>query len=135
MEVEYCADVIALFNNKLVLVNRLSYPKGYALPGGGRDVLDSDELESVEACAIREFNEETGLKLKIEGVLGVYDSPNRDPRGPKISTTVYGKAEGVMRDEPGKTRVFLMDLKEVDLNKDKFCFDHYRMIKDWLKKR
>lgn len=135
MEVEYCSDVIALHLGKVVLIERLNYPKGYALPGGRRDKLKSGRLEEVEECAVREFNEETGLKLKIVGILGVYDAPGRDPRGPKISTTVYGTAEGKIHDEPGKTRVFLMSLKDIELNKDKFCFDHYKMIKDWVKKR
>lgn len=131
MELEYCADAIALYENKLVLVERLSYPQGYALPGGRRDYIEG-QLESVTDCALREFEEETGLQLIIEGKLGTYDSPGRDPRGPKISDVVYGRAEGYMRNEPGKTRVFLMDLLDVDKNKEKFVFDHYQILKGWF---
>ncbi|MFH1638350.1 MAG: NUDIX hydrolase [Candidatus Woesearchaeota archaeon] len=127
MKTEYCADIIALYGSKLVMIERLSFPTGYALPGGRME-----KGESVEDCAKREFKEETGLELKIEGILGKYDAPNRDPRGPKISTAVYGSAEGEMKDEPGKTRVFLMGIDEVDGNSEKFAFDHYQIIRDWM---
>ncbi|MEK6968894.1 MAG: NUDIX domain-containing protein [Nanoarchaeota archaeon] len=130
MKLEYCADAIMIYQNKLVLVERLNEPKGFALPGGRRDYVGG-ELEEVTTCAIREVEEETGLTLVIEGQLGTYDAPGRDPRGPKISTVVYGKASGEIRDEPNKTRVFLMDLKEVNQHKDYFVFDHYYIIKDW----
>lgn len=134
MKTEYCADVIAMFQNRLVLVERLKFPEGYALPGGRRDQIGG-KLETVRDCAIREFCEETGLTLVIEGGLGTYDAPGRDPRGPKISTVVYGRAEGTMRDEIGKTRVFLMDLCDVSKNEYKFVFDHYQIIGDWLRIR
>ena len=126
MKLEYCADAIALHEGKLVLVERLSTPKGYAIPGGRRD-----NGESVETCAIREYKEETGLSLTIEGTVGTYDAPGRDPRGPKISTAVYGEANGSMRDEPGKTKVFLMDVEDIEKNKNKFAFDHYQILMDW----
>lgn len=130
MTLEYCADAIALYQEKLVLVERLKEPRGYALPGGRRDPINGS-LEDVAICAIREFEEETGLTLMIEGELGTYDALNRDPRGPKISTVVYGRAYGNIRNEIGKTRVFLMEPHEIDQYKDQFVFDHYRMIQDW----
>ncbi len=136
-DLEYCADTIALYQGKLVLVERLKFPLGYALPGGRRDPVDAggrmdleDTLEGPVECAIREFVEETGLELTVQGELGRYDTPGRDPRGPKVSTTVYGTAQGKMRDEPGKTRVFLMDLGDVERNKNRFAFDHYQMLQD-----
>lgn len=125
---EYCADAIALYKGKFVLVERLSYPTGYAIPGGRRE-----QGESPENCAVREFEEETGLSLKISGKLGVYDAPDRDPRGRKISTVLYGKAKGSMRDEPGKTRVFLMAPEELENNRAKFAFDHYQILQDYLR--
>jgi ADP-ribose pyrophosphatase YjhB (NUDIX family) len=127
-KIEYCADAIAVYQGKLVLVERLSEPKGYALPGGRRE-----QGEAPRACAEREFSEETGMSLKVEGELGTYDALDRDPRGRKISTVVFGRASGSMRDEPGKTRVFLMDPKDVDAHKERFAFDHYQIIKDWQK--
>ncbi len=131
MTLEYCADAIALYHGKLVLVERLNTPTGLALPGGRRDTIHGT-LEDVASCAIREFQEETGLVLVIHGQLGVYDAPDRDPRGPKISTVVYGVAYGTIRDELYKTKVFLLDLEQLDAYKEQFAFDHYTVIKDWL---
>jgi len=137
-KVEYCSDMIGLYKGKLVLVERLTFPQGYALPGGRRKWQENDkcqkELEDVRDCALREFKEETGLDLIIEGGLGVYDNPGRDPRGLKISNVVYGKAHGSIRNEFGKTRILLIDLVDVDNYSDAFAFDHYQIIKDWREK-
>ncbi|MFC1697361.1 NUDIX domain-containing protein [Nanoarchaeota archaeon] len=130
MKTEYCSDAIALYKGKLVMVERLSFPLGYAIPGGRRDII-VNQLESIDDCAVREFEEETGLILKIDGEVGTYDKPGRDPRGPKISDVVYGRAYGQMRDEPGKTKVFLMDLSDIERYKDNFAFDHYEILCDW----
>ncbi|OVE74467.1 hypothetical protein BVX95_02365 [archaeon D22] len=127
---EYCADIVALYKDKLVVVERLSFPAGLALPGGRRDIVD-DGLESVTDCALREFKEETGLDLEIDGRLGVYDEKGRDPRGPKSSEVVYGNASGIIRDEPGKTKVLLLGLSEIDNYRNKFAFDHYQIISDY----
>ncbi len=35
--------------------------------------------ENVESTAIREAEEETGLKIELEGIIGVYSEPDRDP--------------------------------------------------------
>ena len=124
-----CADAIALYKGKLVLVERLKKPKGLALPGGHKE-----RGESLEGCIVREFFEETGLALDITYQLHTYSDPKRDPRGEKIATVFYGEAHGRLRNEPGKTRVVLMNLKDIDANKDRFVFDHYQIIKDWRKK-
>ena len=136
MILEYCADVIALYQGEsplcepLVLVERLTEPKGYGLPGGRRDLIDG-RLESVLRCAVREFREETGLCLVPNGMLNIYDAPGRDPRGPKISTVVHGRAYGRLRSEAGKTRAFLMESAQIDRFRDRFVFDHYQMLMDW----
>ncbi|MBI2573724.1 NUDIX hydrolase [Candidatus Woesearchaeota archaeon] len=135
---EYCADVIALYQDKIVCIERLNYPSGYALPGGRREYLSGLsglklKLESVEECALREFRKETGLELVITGELGIYDSPDRDPRGPKISTAVYGSASGSIKDEAGKTRVMLLGLDEIKIEKNKFVFDHYQIMQDYMR--
>lgn len=134
MNLEYCADAIALYENKLVLVERLNFPKGIALPGGRRDYVKG-KLEDIAVCAVREFEEETGLRLTIEGTLGTYAAPDRDPRGPKISTVVYGKATGEIRNEEGKTSVMLMRIEDIEKNKDRFAFDHYKILQDWLRNK
>jgi len=133
MKTEYCADAVAMYEGKLVLVKRLTFPKGLALPGGRRKIIKG-RPEGVEDCAIREFEEETGLALLIDGTLGLYNHPDRDPRGRKISTVVYGKAFGEFRDESKKTKVIFVDLSQVESKKDQFAFDHYAIINDYKSK-
>jgi len=45
---------------------------------------------------------------------------------------VYGTATGTLRSEPGKTRAFLIAVEDIDHHKDRFAFDHYQILKDWL---
>ena len=124
-----CADAIALYNGKLVLVERLKNPKGLALPGGHKET-----GESLEQCIVREMPEETGLEFEIDYQLHTYSDPARDPRGEKESTVFVGEAYGEIRNEEGKTRVVLIDPKDIDQYKDKFAFDHYKILKDWQSK-
>ncbi len=130
MTLEYCADAIAVYHTKLVLVERLNTPTGLALPGGRRDMVQG-KLETATECAIREFEEETGLTLVVKGELGTYDAPGRDPRGPKSSTVMYGTAQGNIRSEPGKTKVCLIEPSAVRHYRDQFAFDHYQILVDW----
>jgi len=127
MAIESCADMIALYKGKLVLVNRLKIPKGLALPGGRLEA-----NESLEDCAVREFKEETGLDFTIKCQLGTYSDPNRDPRGQKVSTVFTGEALGKIKNEKGKTKVILLDLEDIKKNKKRFVFDHYQIITDFL---
>ena len=71
---------------QLVLVKRKYDPfKGmWALPGGF--VNDDEELE---AAAIRELEEETGMKLPAIKQLHTFGKVGRDPRGRTVSVTYY----------------------------------------------
>jgi len=79
-------DVVLLAGgsaNSVLLIERGNDPfKGsWALPGGFVEV-----GERVHEAAIRELAEETGVALEVElALLGVYDTPGRDPRGPTVS--------------------------------------------------
>ena len=50
--------------------------------------------ETVELAAIRESKEETGLDIKLDGIVGVYSDPKRDPRGHIISICFLGHKIG-----------------------------------------
>lgn len=126
-KIECCADIIAFMDEKLVIIERLSEPKGLALVGGRLDL-----GESLEQCAVREFKEETGLNLEIESQFGTYSDPERDPRGQKVSTVFVGKASGEIKNEKGKTIVRLVDLKDFDDFKKDFVFDHAQILNDFL---
>jgi 8-oxo-dGTP diphosphatase len=66
----------------VLLVERANHPfRGrWALPGGF-----VDEGERVADAALRELSEETALELHALELLGVYDTPGRDPRGWTVS--------------------------------------------------
>lgn len=86
------ADSVIFFSNdgkpKVLLVKRKKDPyKGqWALPGG---FLEDDE--PLENGAIRELEEETGLKVGNLKQLRTFGTPGRDPRGRTISITFYGE--------------------------------------------
>lgn len=67
---------------QVLLVQRANPPfaGSWALPGGF-----VDEGERVAQAAPRELLEETGLRAVELGLLGVYDTPGRDPRGWTVS--------------------------------------------------
>jgi len=75
-------DVVLENKGKVLLVQRALEPFAgkWALPGGF-----VEEGETVEQAAVREVKEETGLDIELEGLLGVYSDPGRDPRGHIIS--------------------------------------------------
>lgn len=125
-----CVDVIALYGGELVLIERLTDPKGLALPGGKRE-----SGEFVPDCAVREFKEETGLELEISGTLGVYAEPGRDPRGNYVTTVVVGTATGWPKGENKKTKVVLLPLIAAELASQNMINDHGKILTDWLKTR
>ena len=67
---------------KVLLIERADDPyKGcWAFPGG---FLNMDE--STEQCAIRELEEETGMKVTELHQIGAYSKVDRDPRGRTIT--------------------------------------------------
>ncbi len=67
---------------KVLLIQRRNPPfKGaWAFPGG---FMDMDE--TTEQCAVRELEEETGLRLSKIQQIGAYSKVDRDPRGRAIT--------------------------------------------------
>ncbi len=52
-----------------------------------------DVGETVEAAAVREAREETGLEVTLTDLLGVYSDPRRDAREHTASAVFLGRAE------------------------------------------
>jgi len=75
---------------RILLVQRGSEPfaGSWALPGGF-----VDEGERVHDAAVRELAEETGVAAPPLTLLGVYDTPGRDPRGWTVSVAFLGVLE------------------------------------------
>ena len=86
-----------------MLVERKYEPLGWAIPGGFVDV-----GESVEAAAVREAKEETGLDVALVEQFHVYSDPRRDPRKHTISTVFIAVADGEPRggDDAAQARAF-----------------------------
>ena len=77
-----CVVITREAEPKVLLIQRGFDPyKGcWAFPGG---FLNMDE--TAEQCAIRELEEETGLKVSTVYQIGTYSKVNRDPRGRTIT--------------------------------------------------
>ena len=121
-------DAVILKENKIVLIKRRNAPfkEYYALPGGFVDY-----GEKVEDAVIREVKEETGLKTKIEKLVGVYSAPDRDPRGHTI-TIVYklNITGGELRSGDDAKEIGLFALNKLP----KLAFDHEEIIGIFIKK-
>jgi 8-oxo-dGTP diphosphatase len=89
-------DVAAIAGERprsILLVARAGEPfaGSWALPGGFVEA-----GERVAAAAARELAEETGVRAEPSGLelLGVYDAPGRDPRGPTVSIVYVMLTDG-----------------------------------------
>ena len=83
-------DTIIEVDGGIVLIERRNPPHGWAIPGGFVDY-----GESVEACAVREAFEETGLRVRLTDLFYVYSHPDRDPRHHTLTTVFLATAAGV----------------------------------------
>ncbi|MEW5996098.1 MAG: NUDIX hydrolase [Candidatus Micrarchaeota archaeon] len=74
----FVTDAVIVKEGKIVLIRRNKEPfKGmWALPGGF-----AEENETAEECCEREAREETGLRVRVGKLIGVFSDPERDPRG------------------------------------------------------
>jgi 8-oxo-dGTP diphosphatase len=107
----------------IVLIERANEPHGWAIPGGFVDV-----GERVEAAAVREAREETGLDVTLLALLGLYSDPARDPRGHTVTAVYVAVARGEPQamDDARALRIFLPDALPSQL-----AFDHAQVLSDY----
>jgi len=123
------ADGIVVKGHEIALIRRGKEPfKGsYALPGGFLNY-----GETLEHCVVREVQEETGLRTEIVGLVGVFSSPDRDPRGHFVTAVYHLRVVGgTMRagdDAEGAEWVHLDKLP-------RFAFDHGKIVQSFLANR
>jgi len=123
------ADAIIAKEDRIVLIRRGHEPfKGqYALPGGFLNY-----GERLEQCVVREAQEETGLKTEIVDLVGVYSSPDRDPRGHFVTAVYHLRPTGgTLRpgDDASAAEWFALD------NLPEFAFDHGRIVQDFISRK
>jgi 8-oxo-dGTP diphosphatase len=120
-------DVVVECQGGIVLVRRRNEPVGWALPGGFVDA-----GERVEAAAVREIAEETGLAVTLETLLYVYSNPARDPRFHTLTVAFIGQAAGqpAGADDAAEAHVFALDALPTPI-----VFDHAQIIEDYLRYR
>ena len=119
--------VIACPGRGVVLIERANPPHGWALPGGFMDY-----GETVENAALRETLEETGLRVELAGLLGVYSDPRRDPRKHTLSVVFVAHPLDVSQlragDDAKNARIFPLDNLPAPL-----AFDHATILADYAR--
>ncbi len=114
-------DILIVQSEKLVLIRRRNppYQGQWALPGGFVDV-----GETVEGAAVREANEETGLIVELQGLVGVFSDPDRDPRGHTVSICFAALGQGTPKASSDAQDVALFSLDDLP----PLAFDHLQII-------
>jgi 8-oxo-dGTP diphosphatase len=116
-------DIIIELNDRVVLIERLNEPYGWAIPGGFVDY-----GETVETAAIREAAEETSLEVRLLEQFYVYSDPTRDARKHTISVVFIAEASGTPIAKDDAKTVSLFDLLDLPTP---LCFDHQQILEDY----
>ncbi|HOJ59579.1 MAG TPA: NUDIX hydrolase [bacterium] len=121
---------------EFLLIRRKNEPFAgcYAIPGGFLEV----HHETVEQCAIREAEEETGLRVEIDRLIGVYSDPQRDPRWHNVTAAYLAKPVSMEKARAAQAGDDAGELLWIDPRSEAYhqlaiAFDHRQIIADALK--
>lgn len=117
-------DIIIEYDDGIVLIERKNPPPGWALPGGFVEY-----GETVEAAALREAKEETGLDLVGLEQFRVYSDPARDPRGHTVSVVFCARGKGTMKAATDAKAVKIFSRENLP---EQIAFDHRKIISDYF---
>ena len=110
---------------KVLLIQRGDEPfkGGWAFPGG---FMNMDE--TTEQCAIRELEEETGLRLSKIQQIGAYSKVDRDPRGRTVTVAYLAVIDAPVavtgQDDAAKAEWWPLSSLPI------LAFDHDEIISD-----
>ncbi|MFO7593531.1 MAG: NUDIX hydrolase [Pseudomonadota bacterium] len=110
---------------RIIIIERLNPPHGYALPGGFVDI-----GESLEQAAVREALEETSMRVTLKTLLGCYSNPDRDPRGHTVSAVYVAQGEG---DPEARDDAKTLQLVDPKAPPTPLAFDHAQILQDYLR--
>lgn len=113
----------------IVLIERKNPPYGWAIPGGFVEY-----NESLETAAMREAEEETGLKVKNLRQFHTYSEPGRDPRFHTISTVFIAEADKLPKASSDAKKVVVATKEEILSGKYQLVFDHKKILQDYFEK-
>ena len=123
-----CVVITREAEPKVLLIQRGDQPfkGGWAFPGG---FMNMDE--TTEQCAVRELEEETGLRLSDVQQIGAYSKVDRDPRGRTITVAYLAIIDEPIavtgQDDAAKAEWWpLSDLPHL-------AFDHYDIMQDAIR--
>ena len=129
-------DIIIEYNDGkkegIVLIERKFPPYGLALPGGHAEI-----GLTLEENARKEGSEETSLDVMIESLLCVKSDPKRDPRVHMVAVVFVGKGKGSINagDDAAAARLYSIEEVRALRGKEKFAFDHEKIIDEYLRWR
>lgn len=123
--------VIPERRGRILLLRRAIEPRygAWTYPGGYMEI-----DETVEECAAREALEETGVSVKIVGLVGVYSRPG--PHGPGIVSIVFRGRVTEGRAAPGREALEVRWFPALKIPWDDLAYDTTRWaLRDWVGER